>query len=114
MTAAKPAANRNLSLCGFSKEYFIGHDVELARSIADALGVEIEFDRSPKTFNAITDLVASEKADMAISLVSRTLSRAEKVRFFKTISCPVTPTRFLSTGSMQIATRLIRMTRWHR
>lgn len=70
-------------LCGFSEEYFIGHDVELARDIAKALGVEIEFDRSPKTFNGITDLVASEKADMAISLVSRTLTRAKKVRFSK-------------------------------
>ena len=70
-------------VCGFSKEYFIGHDVELARSIANALGVELEFDRSPKTFNAITDLVASEKADMAISLVSKTLTRAQKVRFSK-------------------------------
>lgn len=69
--------------CGFSPEYFIGHDVELARSIALALGVDLEFDRSPKTFNAIIDRVASQEADMAISLVSKTLSRAEKVRFSK-------------------------------
>jgi ABC-type amino acid transport substrate-binding protein len=73
--------NEHPDLCGFSEEYFIGHDVELAREIAKALGVEVEFDRSPKTFNAIIDLVASEEADMAISLVSRTLTRAEKVRF---------------------------------
>jgi ABC-type amino acid transport substrate-binding protein len=80
---SKTACSEKPELCGFSKEYFIGHDVELARSLAHALGVEIEFDRSPRTFNAITDLVASEEADMAISLVSRTLSRAEKVRFSK-------------------------------
>jgi polar amino acid transport system substrate-binding protein len=67
--------------CGVSSEYFIGYDVELARGIAQALGVELEFDRSPKTFNAIIDCVASEQVDMAISLVSRTLSRAAKVRF---------------------------------
>ena len=70
-------------VCGYSEEYFIGHDVELARNLARALGVELEFDRSPRTFNGITDLVASEKADMAISLVSKTLTRAQKVRFSK-------------------------------
>jgi ABC-type amino acid transport substrate-binding protein len=67
--------------CGYSEEYFIGHDVALARDIAHALGVEVSFDRSPQTFNSIIDLVASEKADMAISLISKTLTRAEKVRF---------------------------------
>ena len=78
---SRVACDNQPEICGYSNEYFIGHDVELARSIADALDVEVEFDRSPRTFNAITDLVASEKADMAISLVSRTLTRAEKVRF---------------------------------
>ncbi len=60
---------------------FIGHEVELAKKIAAALGVEVVFDRSPKTFDAIINLVAEEKTDMAISLISRTLSRARKVRF---------------------------------
>jgi ABC-type amino acid transport substrate-binding protein len=60
---------------------FIGHEVELAKKIGKELGVEVVFDRSPKTFDAIINLVAEEKADMAISLISRTLSRARKVRF---------------------------------
>ncbi len=68
-------------VCGVAPEYFIGHDVEMARGIAQALGVLLEIDRSPQTFNAIIDRVASEQADMAISLVSKTLSRAVKVRF---------------------------------
>lgn len=62
---------------------FIGHDVELAKNIAKELGVECKFNRSPKTFNEIVDLVAIGEADMAISLLSRTLERALKVRFSK-------------------------------
>lgn len=62
---------------------FIGHEVELAKDIAEKLGVECRFDRSPTTFNGIVDLVASGEADMAISLLSRTLTRAQKVRFTK-------------------------------
>ena len=63
------------------KGNFIGHEVELAKKIARELEVELVFDRSPKTFDAIINLVAEEKVDMAISLISRTLSRAKKVRF---------------------------------
>ncbi len=59
----------------------IGHDVELAEKMAEALGVDVEFDRSAKTFNEIIDMVAMEKVDMAISLVSRNIDRARKVRF---------------------------------
>lgn len=62
---------------------FVGHDVELAQNIAKQLGVECRFNRSPKTFNEIVDLVALGEADMAISLLSRTLDRALKVRFSK-------------------------------
>lgn len=65
------------------KGNFIGHEVELAKHIASTLGVECRFDRSPKTFNGIVELVAEGKADMAISLLSRTLKRAELVRFSK-------------------------------
>ncbi|MFZ6773571.1 substrate-binding periplasmic protein [Undibacterium sp. SXout7W] len=58
-----------------------GNDVDLAKNIAKALQVNISIDRSAKTFNELVDLVASGKADMGISLISRTLARAEKVRF---------------------------------
>jgi ABC-type amino acid transport substrate-binding protein len=59
----------------------VGNDVDLARSIARALKVDIQIDRSAKTFNEIVELVANGKADIGISLISRTLARAEKVRF---------------------------------
>jgi ABC-type amino acid transport substrate-binding protein len=64
-----------------SQGNFIGHEVQLAKDMAEALGVEVTFDRSPQTFNEIVDLVAAEKADLAISLISRTLIRAQKVAF---------------------------------
>lgn len=60
---------------------FIGHDVELAKDIARKLGVECEFNRKPKTFNAIIETVVRHEADIAISLISATLRRAKKVRF---------------------------------
>ena len=58
-----------------------GNDVDLARAIADELKVGITFDRTAKTFNEIVDIVASGKADIGLSTLSRTLPRAEKVRF---------------------------------
>ena len=63
------------------KGNFRGFDVDMARDIAEKLGVEIEFNRSPQTFNEIVDAVASHQADLGISLISATLARAEKVRF---------------------------------
>ena len=58
-----------------------GNDVDLAKSLADELKVGITFDRTAKTFNEIVDIVASGKADIGLSTLSRTLARAEKVRF---------------------------------
>jgi polar amino acid transport system substrate-binding protein len=60
---------------------FVGHEVELSKRIAAALGVEVEFDRSATTFNGIIDLVAQNEVDLGISLISRTLVRAQKVLF---------------------------------
>jgi polar amino acid transport system substrate-binding protein len=59
----------------------VGIDVELAQDIAAQLGVAVEFDRSPQTFDAVVELVANHKADVAISLLSDTLNRAMQVRF---------------------------------
>ena len=58
-----------------------GNDVDLAKNMAKALQVSVRIDRSAKTFNELIELVASGKADIGISLISRTLARAEKVRF---------------------------------
>lgn len=60
---------------------FIGHEVKLAKQISAALGVKVKFNRRPQTFDDIINLVAKKKADMAISLISRTMKRAQKVRF---------------------------------
>ena len=58
-----------------------GNDVDLAKAIAAELKVGISVDRTAKTFNEIVDIVASGKADIGLSTLSRTSARAEKVRF---------------------------------
>ncbi|MBE9137116.1 amino acid ABC transporter substrate-binding protein [Nodosilinea sp. LEGE 07088] len=58
-----------------------GLDLQLARSLADQLGVSLEVTRSAQTFNQVVDTVYEQKADLAISKISRTLKRAQKVRF---------------------------------
>lgn len=60
-----------------------GLDATLARDIASRLGVKATFNRSPKSFNEVAELVAKGGADIAISKLSRTLQRAEMVRFTK-------------------------------
>jgi polar amino acid transport system substrate-binding protein len=58
-----------------------GIDIVLARGIAHALGVDVEFDRTPATFDGIIDYIAEGKADIAISCISRTPRRALHVSF---------------------------------
>lgn len=58
-----------------------GTDVRIAESLAEELGVKLRFDRSPRTFDEVVQLVANGKADMGISKLSRTLARAQTVRF---------------------------------
>jgi len=59
----------------------VGFDVELARGIAKELGVKAVFNRTSKTFDGTVDLVVNRQADIAISKLSITLSRAQKVLF---------------------------------
>lgn len=59
----------------------MGLEVDMARDLARELGVDIRFDRSAKSFNGVVDLVARQEADLGISKLSRTLGRAQKVRF---------------------------------
>ena len=65
------------------KGQLAGLDVTLARDIAARLGVKASFNRSPKSFNEVVELVAQGGADVAISKLSRTLVRAQMVRFTK-------------------------------
>jgi polar amino acid transport system substrate-binding protein len=58
-----------------------GYDIHLAEDIAKNLGVTVEFNRSASNFNDVIKLVEDEKADIAISAISATLSRGLRVRF---------------------------------
>lgn len=59
----------------------MGIDVNLARDIARWLEVDLVFDRQSRSFDEVVDRVASGQADIAISKLSVTLSRAQRVRY---------------------------------
>ncbi len=59
----------------------VGLEVDLARAIAKELGVNVRFNRTPKTFNAVVDTIARGEADIAVSKLSRTLARAQVISF---------------------------------
>ncbi len=61
-----------------------GTDVELARRIGRELAVEVRFDRSPTTYDAVAEAVAAGKADLGISRLARTLRRGQIVHFSTT------------------------------
>jgi ABC-type amino acid transport substrate-binding protein len=58
-----------------------GVDLRIARGIARRLGVEPHFVRTAKTTDALVRQAAVGDVDIAISFVSRTLTRAMQVRF---------------------------------
>lgn len=58
-----------------------GLEVNLAQAIADALGVKLSINRNASTFNAVVEQVARGEADIAVSKISRTLSRAQSIAF---------------------------------
>lgn len=58
-----------------------GIDVDIAQDIARVLGVDVEFDRSARSFNEVVDRVAAGKADIAVSKLSVTLARAQRIRY---------------------------------
>jgi polar amino acid transport system substrate-binding protein len=60
---------------------FTGSDVALARDIASNFGVDIEIIRTAQSFDEVIQQVASGEADMSISKLSATLSRARMVLF---------------------------------
>ena len=59
-----------------------GFEVELARRIAERLGVAYEV-RPAESFDRVVDLVADGEADVGISKLSITLARSQRVRFSK-------------------------------
>lgn len=60
-----------------------GLEVDIARDVARQLGVDLVYDRSPQTFNAVVDYVADGHADMGMAKLSITLPRAQQVLFTK-------------------------------
>jgi len=58
-----------------------GIDIDLARGIAAELGVEVVFDRSAVTFDAMVQKLASGEADLAIGKLSRTLQRGRSILY---------------------------------
>ncbi|WP_161980801.1 transporter substrate-binding domain-containing protein [Streptococcus sp. S784/96/1] len=61
------------------KDTIVGADVEIAKAIADKLGVELEL--SPMSFNNVLASLVSKKADIAISGISATEERAKNFDF---------------------------------
>ncbi len=64
-----------------SQGNLIGIDVEIAREMANELGVKVAFNRNASTFDEVVDMVANRQADLGISKLSITLARAERVKF---------------------------------
>jgi len=58
-----------------------GLDIDIAKDIANKLGVTVEFTRNANTFDEIARQVENKHADIAISYLSNTLERAVHVRF---------------------------------
>lgn len=58
-----------------------GIDVDMAHDIAQTMGVDVEFDRAARSFNEVVDRVAAGHADIAISKLSVTLARAQRIRY---------------------------------
>ena len=58
-----------------------GIDAEIARGVAQALGVRLKVVRQAGSFNEVIDSVVRGEVDMAVGKLSRTLTRAKSVRF---------------------------------
>ncbi len=58
-----------------------GYDIDIAHDIANQLGISVEFNQSANTFKGVVTLVENDKADLAISAISGTLSRGLVVQF---------------------------------
>jgi polar amino acid transport system substrate-binding protein len=59
----------------------VGAEIEIAQQIGQALGVRVEFIEDADSFDAVVDLVATERADIGISKLSQTYHRLHRVRF---------------------------------
>lgn len=74
-----------------------GLDVDLAEEIARRLGVRVRFVREAHTFDELIAMVEDRRADLAISYLSDTLERAERVRFTRAY-VQLKPTLLINRG----------------
>ncbi len=58
-----------------------GIEYNIAKEIAQALGVELELNRTVDTNNELVDLLASGEVDIIVSFLSPTTDRAKKIEF---------------------------------
>jgi ABC-type amino acid transport substrate-binding protein len=58
-----------------------GVDIDIAHEIAAKLGVKVSFNRDAQTYDGVVTRLANGQADLAISKLSRTLSRAQVIGF---------------------------------
>lgn len=58
-----------------------GFDVDIAKDIAQKLGVDLEFNNDAKSYKQLHQLVAEGKVDVVICKFSRTYNRAKNVKF---------------------------------
>lgn len=58
-----------------------GLDIDMAKELAQSLGVKLDLNRSAKTYQGVVDLVERGVVDLGISLLSGTMSRAQKSSF---------------------------------
>ncbi len=79
-----------VAVAGFASPPFVtiaadgalgGHDIALARGMAQAIGLPLAFDRDATSFDDVIDKVAQGAADLGISRLSATPARATLVRF---------------------------------
>lgn len=61
-----------------------GYYIDVAKKIAQRLGVKVEFNEKASSFGEVVNLIAQGKADVAICHLSKTLERAKKILYTDT------------------------------
>ncbi|QHW32322.1 amino acid ABC transporter substrate-binding protein [Paenibacillus rhizovicinus] len=81
LRVAMPSADRKPFFYRDDGGRLAGSDVELAADVAAQMGVDVEYVRTASSFDEVVNQVASGQADIALSKLSATLPRAQKVMF---------------------------------
>ncbi len=59
----------------------IGLDPEMARDIANALNIKVEFVRTADTWEQVVQQLENDEIDLAITMLSRTVERSSRIMF---------------------------------